>query len=103
MEKASKGFRNSDTWGDIAEDGTVDQAVKARINAAWLKWKESAGILCGRRCSRALKGKVYRSVIRPAMLYGSECWLDTARQDQERGRQGSHADGFGPIEVESSG
>ena len=53
---------------------SVDQAVKGRINAAWMKWRESTGILCDRRCSRALKGKVYRTVVRPAMLYGSECW-----------------------------
>ncbi|XGW23671.1 hypothetical protein V3C99_005693, partial [Haemonchus contortus] len=59
---------------DLAADGSVDQAVKSRINAAWMKWRESTGILCDRRCSRTLKGKVYRTVVRPTMLYGSECW-----------------------------
>ncbi|XGW19497.1 hypothetical protein V3C99_003389 [Haemonchus contortus] len=59
---------------DLAADGSVDQAVKSRINAAWMKWRESTGILCDRRCSRTLKGKVYRAVVRPTMLYGSECW-----------------------------
>ncbi|KIH58533.1 hypothetical protein ANCDUO_11256 [Ancylostoma duodenale] len=32
------------------------------------------GILCYRRCSRVLKGKIYRTIVRPAMIYGSECW-----------------------------
>ena len=59
---------------NLAADGSVDQAVTARISAAWMKWRESTGILCDRRCSRTLKGKVYRAVIRPTMLYGSECW-----------------------------
>ncbi|VDO81952.1 unnamed protein product [Heligmosomoides polygyrus] len=44
------------------------------MNAAWLKWRESTGILCDRRCSRTFKGKLYRTVVRPALLYGSECW-----------------------------
>ncbi|KAK5973530.1 hypothetical protein GCK32_022107 [Trichostrongylus colubriformis] len=59
---------------DLAADGTVDQAVEARINAAWIKWRESTGILCDQRCSKTLKGKVYRAVVRPAMPYESECW-----------------------------
>ncbi|EYC29847.1 hypothetical protein Y032_0005g2291 [Ancylostoma ceylanicum] len=25
-------------------------------------------------CSRVLKGKIYRTVVRPAMMYGTECW-----------------------------
>ncbi|XGW34175.1 hypothetical protein V3C99_018193, partial [Haemonchus contortus] len=41
---------------DLAADGSVDQ------------------VLCDRRCSRTLKGKVYRAVVRPTMLYSSECW-----------------------------
>ncbi|EPB72035.1 hypothetical protein ANCCEY_08865 [Ancylostoma ceylanicum] len=55
-------------------DGTVDAAVRGRIKCAWLKWRESTGILCDRRCSRVLKGKIYRRVVRPTLMYGSECW-----------------------------
>ena len=28
-----------------------------------------------------LKGKVYRTVVRPAMLYGAETWATTKRQE----------------------
>nr|CDJ82820.1 RNA-directed DNA polymerase (reverse transcriptase) domain containing protein [Haemonchus contortus] len=38
----------------LAADGSVYQAVESRINAAWMKWRESTGILCDRRCSRTL-------------------------------------------------
>ena len=31
-------------------------------------------MLCDKRVSLGLKGKVYRRVVRPAILYGSECW-----------------------------
>ncbi|XGW34666.1 hypothetical protein V3C99_018560 [Haemonchus contortus] len=59
---------------DLPADGSEYQAVNSRTNTAWMKWRESTGILCVRRCSRILKGKVYRTVVRYTMLYGSECW-----------------------------
>ncbi|EPB69985.1 hypothetical protein ANCCEY_10930 [Ancylostoma ceylanicum] len=58
----------------LSEDGSVDMAVQKRITSAWYKWRESTGILCDKRCSNALKGKVYLTVVRPALIYGSECW-----------------------------
>ncbi|VDO19033.1 unnamed protein product [Heligmosomoides polygyrus] len=68
---------------DLSEEGSVDQAVRRRISAAWLKWRESIGILCDRKCSRTLKGKLYRTVVRPVLLYGSECWAMGKAQERE--------------------
>ena len=31
-------------------------------------------MLCDKRMSVRLKGKVYHTVVRPAILYGSKCW-----------------------------
>ena len=31
-------------------------------------------MLCDKKVPLGLKGKVYRMVVRPAVLYGSECW-----------------------------
>ncbi|EYC11789.1 hypothetical protein Y032_0049g1768 [Ancylostoma ceylanicum] len=58
----------------LSADEPVGAAIRGTITCAWLKWRESTGILCDRRCSRVLKGKVCRTVVRPALLYGSECW-----------------------------
>ncbi|EPB78727.1 hypothetical protein ANCCEY_02246 [Ancylostoma ceylanicum] len=58
----------------LSKDGSVDMAVQERITSAWNKWRGSTGILRDMRCSNALKGKVYRTVVRPALVYGSECW-----------------------------
>ncbi|EYC37910.1 hypothetical protein Y032_0757g2095 [Ancylostoma ceylanicum] len=66
--------RTSHLGSILSADGTVDAAVGGRIACAWLKWRESTGILCDRRCSRMLKGKIYHTVVRPAVMYGSECW-----------------------------
>jgi len=38
------------------------------FNAA-LKWKSATGVLCDRNIPLWLKGKFYRTVIRPALLY----------------------------------
>ncbi|EPB70216.1 hypothetical protein ANCCEY_10702 [Ancylostoma ceylanicum] len=57
-------------------------AIEQSIACAWLKWRESTGILCDRRCSRVLKGKIYRTVVRPAMMYGSECWPVTKAHER---------------------
>ena len=40
----------------------------------WQKWKAASGVLCDKRVPLGLKGKVYRVVVRPAVLYGSEYW-----------------------------
>ncbi|KAM2686887.1 hypothetical protein EV2_009726 [Malus domestica] len=39
-----------------------------------MKWKSASGVLWDRRRPLKLKGKFYRTTIRPAMLYGTECW-----------------------------
>jgi len=36
--------------------------------------KNASGVLCDRRIPLKLKGRVYRMVVRPALLYGAECW-----------------------------
>jgi hypothetical protein len=45
----------------------------------WMKWRQAPRVLCDKRVSQKLKGKFYRTTIRPAMLYGVECW-STKRQ-----------------------
>ncbi|KAM2196754.1 hypothetical protein ACFX1Q_000243 [Malus domestica] len=39
-----------------------------------MRWKSASGVLCDRRRPLKLKGKFYKTAIRPAMLYGIECW-----------------------------
>ena len=54
--------------------GGSEAAVTARTRYGWLKFKECGELLLGRKMSLKLKGKVYRSCVRSAMLYGSETW-----------------------------
>ncbi|KAL6559482.1 hypothetical protein OROGR_004599 [Orobanche gracilis] len=58
----------------IQKEGEVEDDVTHRIKAGWLKWRAATGVLCDKKVPLKLKGKFYRAAIRPAMLYGSECW-----------------------------
>ena len=58
----------------MSNDGEIADDVNHRIQVGWLKWRSATGVLCDRRVPTNLKGKFYRTAIRPAMLYGTECW-----------------------------
>nr|XP_043620167.1 uncharacterized protein LOC122592015 [Erigeron canadensis] len=64
----------------IHKSGRIDEDVTHRIQAGWMKWRAATGVMCDKRIPLKLKGKFYRVAIRPAMLYGSECWAMTKAQ-----------------------
>jgi hypothetical protein len=57
----------------LQKNGDIDKDVSHRIKADWLKWRQTSGVLCDPRVPLKLKGKLYRTTIRPVMLYGAEC------------------------------
>jgi len=67
----------------LQRDGDIDADVSHRIKAGWIKWRQASGILCDKRVPQKLKGKFYRTAIRPAMLYGAECWPTKIRHVQQ--------------------
>ncbi|KAK9118568.1 hypothetical protein Scep_016661 [Stephania cephalantha] len=64
----------------IQNDGNIENDVTHRIQAGWRKWRSATGVICDRNVPTKLKGKFYRTAIRPAMLYGSECWAVKQQQ-----------------------
>ena len=44
-------------------------------------WKRCSGVLYDRRLPMKLKGKVYKTVVSPALLYGAETWATTRGQE----------------------
>ena len=58
----------------VQYEGDIEKDIQHRIKAWWVKWKNATGVLCDGKMPIKLKGKLYRTVIRSAMLYGSECW-----------------------------
>ncbi|KAM1528699.1 hypothetical protein ACFXTI_017714 [Malus domestica] len=58
----------------LQKNGELDGDLNHRIQAGWMKWKSASDVLCDRRMPLKLKENFYRTAIRPAMLYGTECW-----------------------------
>jgi len=58
----------------IQKDGEINSDVNYRIQAGWLKWRSTTRVLCDRNIPLWLKGKFYRTAIRPTLLYSTECW-----------------------------
>ena len=66
----------------ISEEGGSEETVRARVSAAWGKWRDLSGVICDKKMPRKLKIKLYMTVIRPVLLYGAVCW--TVRKKEEK-------------------
>ncbi|PVH47796.1 hypothetical protein PAHAL_4G154400 [Panicum hallii] len=53
----------------LQKDGDIDE--------------DTSGVLCDKKVPQRLKGKFYRTAIRPVMLYGAECWPTKRRHVQQ--------------------
>ncbi|PHT57287.1 hypothetical protein CQW23_05773 [Capsicum baccatum] len=58
----------------IQGNDEIDEDVSERIGAGWMKWRLALGVFCDKKVPLMLKGKFYKVAVRPAMLYGAECW-----------------------------
>ncbi|KAK6751142.1 hypothetical protein RB195_002860 [Necator americanus] len=61
----------------VTSTGDIDQEGRARVNAAWMKWKMATCVLCDKKVPVRPKSKICRTVVRPVALYGCECWPTT--------------------------
>ena len=52
-------------------NGGAEKDVNNRVNIAWSKCNETTGVLCNRNIPTTLKDKVYKTAIKPAMVYGA--------------------------------
>ncbi|KAK3537061.1 hypothetical protein QTP70_000280 [Hemibagrus guttatus] len=67
----------------VQSNGECGKEAKKRVQAGWNGWRKVSGVLCDRKISARIKGKVYRTVVRPAMLYGLETVSLRKRQESE--------------------
>ena len=58
----------------VSEEGGSEEAVRARVSAAWGKWRDLSGVISDKKMTRKLKIKLNMTVIISVLLYGAECW-----------------------------
>ena len=55
----------------VQESSSYERELKRRVQARWNGWRKVLGVIYDRSMtSYRIKGKVYSSVVRPAMMYG---------------------------------
>ena len=67
----------------VTEDGDLEAEITHKIQVGWKNWKKVSGVLCDRRVGIKLKGKVHKTVVRPAMMYGAETWAIMKTQEKK--------------------
>ena len=65
----------------ICSKGGCTEAVKDWMEVAWCKWRELTGVTCDRKIPLKLKAKVYKTMIKPNLLYGAEMLAIGAKEE----------------------
>ena len=63
--------------------GNVMKVVKKLVQEGWSTWRKVSGEIYDKRVAAKDKGKIYKRVVRPAMLFGLETVAMTKRQGAE--------------------
>ena len=61
----------------VSADGRCTADATSRASVAWCKWKGLTGVLCDKQLPVRLKSRVYKAMVRPVALYGSESRAST--------------------------
>ena len=64
-------------------NGGAERDINNRVKLAWMKWKQLTGVLCDKKVPIKLKDMVYKTIIKPTMAYGAECWA-VRKKDENR-------------------
>ena len=64
-------------------NGGAERDINNRVKLAWMIRKQLTGVLCDKKVPIKLKDKVYKTVIKPTMTYGAECWA-VRKKDENR-------------------
>ena len=65
----------------FSEEGGSETAVRARVKAAWQKWRELGPVIADKKIPTKLKTKLYTTAVRPVILYGAECWTTGVKEE----------------------
>ncbi|XP_047476415.1 uncharacterized protein LOC125030422 [Penaeus chinensis] len=74
VERKLEQWKRALEGSHITSSGDKDVELNHRILPAWANWRRTSGALCDKEINLKLKGRVYKSVVSPAMVYGAETW-----------------------------
>ena len=60
-------------------NGGAESDINKRVKLGWMKWKQLTGMR--QKGTHQAESMVYKTVIKPTMTYGAECW--TVRKKYE--------------------
>ncbi|KAH1190117.1 Craniofacial development protein 2 [Glycine max] len=81
VDRGFEGVHGGFGLGEMNGEGDVNH----RIQAGWMKWRKASGVLCDAKVPIKLKEKFYRTAVRPAILYGTECWMVKSQHETKVG------------------
>ena len=58
----------------LAENGYLDAKMTHIIQPGRKNWKRESWVLCDRRISLRVKGKMYKTIVKSTMVYAAETW-----------------------------
>ena len=58
----------------LSVQGDADEAVEARIQIGWNKFRQLVPLLTNKDISLIRRGRLYSSCVQSSMLHGSETW-----------------------------
>jgi len=67
----------------LSSDGGMENEIRARIKATWMRWRGVTGVLCDKRMPICLKSLICMTIVPPVALYGAECWPTTKTTEQK--------------------
>ena len=66
----------------IDGSGGCGNDVDGRIKVGCSRWRDLSGVIYDKKVPVKLKSNMYKTVVRPAMVYGSECWALRKQEEQ---------------------
>ncbi|XP_037775599.1 uncharacterized protein LOC119572566 [Penaeus monodon] len=78
-----QGLEVTKVGSTVQTDGDYSKEAKKRVQAGWNGRRKVSGVICDKKILARMKGKIYKTVVRPAILYGLETVPLTKRQGAE--------------------
>lgn len=68
----------------LQKNGKIVEGVASRIRCGRLKWQVAKGVLCNKKVLFKVKGKFFKIIVRPSMLYELKGWVINKKEERKR-------------------